>query len=131
MKVSLRNLENQVGQLARNLSRRPHGGLPSNIEKNLIEEVNAVTLRNGRELEEIEREPRKKMEKDKKAVEETLEIDKYESSKETPKVSEALKVSTYKPKIPLPARLKQQQPDQQFSKFLETFKKLHINIPFY
>ena len=86
--------------------------MPSNTEKNPREEVNAVTLRNGRELEEIEREPRKKMEKDKKAVEETLEIDKYESSKETPKVSEALKVSTYKPKIPFPPRLKQQQLDQ-------------------
>ena len=48
MEASLRNLENQVGQLANNLSRKPQGGLPSNIEKNLREEVNAVTLRNGK-----------------------------------------------------------------------------------
>ena len=47
-------------------------------------------------------------------MEETLEIDDFESSKETPKVSEASKVSTYKPKIPFPIRLKQQQLDQQF-----------------
>ena len=58
------------------------------------------------------------MEKGNKVVEETLEIDESESSrkalkvKETPKVSEALKVSTYKPKIPFPPRLKQQQLDQ-------------------
>ena len=59
MKASLRNLENQVGQLANNLSRRPQGGLPSNTEKNSREEVNAVILRSGKELDEIEKEPRK------------------------------------------------------------------------
>ena len=55
MEASLRNLENQVGQLANNLSRRPQGGLPSNTEKNPREEVNAVTLRSGKELEEVEK----------------------------------------------------------------------------
>ena len=58
MEASLRNLENQVGQLASNLSRRLHGTLPSNTEKNPREEVNTVTLRNGRELEEVEKELR-------------------------------------------------------------------------
>ena len=70
------------------------------------------------------------MEKDKKTVEEILEIDESESSKEAPKVKKAPKVSAYKHKVPFPARLKHQQLDQQFSKFLEVFKKLHINIPF-
>ena len=41
-------------QLANNLSRRPQCGLPSNTEKNPKEEVNAVTLKSGKELEEIE-----------------------------------------------------------------------------
>ena len=30
--ISLRNLENQIGQLATALSNRPHGSLPSNTE---------------------------------------------------------------------------------------------------
>ena len=72
MEASLKNLENQVGQLASNLSRRPQGDLPGNTKKNPREKVNAVTLRNGRELEEIEREPRKKVEKDKKIMERPL-----------------------------------------------------------
>ena len=55
MEASLRNLENQVGQLANNLSRRPQGGLPSNTEKNPREKVNAVTLRNGKKLDEIKK----------------------------------------------------------------------------
>ena len=33
-------------------------------------------------------------------------------------------------RIPFPQRLKKSKLDQQFAKFLEVFKKLHINIPF-
>ena len=104
--------------------------MPSNIEKNPRKEINAITLRNGKELEEVVKEPRKKVEKDKKVVEKVLETDESDSSKEAPTVREAPNVSAYKPKVPFPARLKQQQLDQQFSKFFKVFKKLHINIPF-
>ena len=68
MEAPLRNLENQVGQLANNLSRRSQGGLPSNTKKNPREKVNAVTLRSGKELEEVEKEPRKVVDKGKKVV---------------------------------------------------------------
>ena len=64
------------------------------------------------------------VDKGKKIVEETLKIDKSELSREAPKASEAPKVSAYKPKVPFLARLKQQQLDQQFSKFLEVFQKI-------
>ena len=124
MEAFLRNLENQVGQLANNLSRRPQGGLPSNTEKNHKEEVNAVTLKNGKELDEVEKEPRKVIDKGKKVMEETPKEDDTESSKPAPEVK------AYKPKVPFPARLKQHAFDKQFAKFLEVFKKLHINIPF-
>ena len=33
------------------------------------------------------------------------------------------------PKIPFPHRLRKQKDGKQFSKFLEIFKKLQINIP--
>ena len=121
MEASLRNFESQ---LARNLSRRPQGGFPSNTKKNPKEKVNAVTLRNERELEEVEKEPRKVIDKGKKPVDETPKEDDAESSKPTPKVK------AYKPKVPFPTRLKQHALDKQFSKFFEIFKKLHINIPF-
>ena len=68
MEAFLRNLENQVGQLASNLFRRPQGGLPSNTEKNPREKVNAITLRSGKELEEVEKEPRKVVDKGKKVL---------------------------------------------------------------
>ncbi|XP_022851136.1 uncharacterized protein LOC111372937 [Olea europaea var. sylvestris] len=34
------------------------------------------------------------------------------------------------PKVPLPQRLKKNKLDKQFSKFLDVFEKLHVNIPF-
>ena len=35
-----------------------------------------------------------------------------------------------KPNVPYPQTLRKKQFDQQFGKFMEIFKKLHINIPF-
>ena len=52
--------------MANNLSRRPQGGLPSNTEKNPKEEVNAVTLRSGKKLDEVKKEPRKVVDKGEK-----------------------------------------------------------------
>ena len=56
--------------------------------------------------------------------------DEAESSKSVPTMKFAPKVKAYKPKVPFPARLVQHNLDKQFSKFLEVFKKLHINFPF-
>ncbi|XP_022859399.1 uncharacterized protein LOC111380147, partial [Olea europaea var. sylvestris] len=38
-------------------------------------------------------------------------------------------VNPYEPPIPFPQRLKKHKMEQQYKKFLEVFKKLHINIP--
>ena len=130
MKASLRNLKTQVGQLAHQLSGKTYGNLPSNTERNQREEVNAITLRNGRELEEVEKEPRERVKKDKKVMDETPKKDESESSKFVPTVKFVPEVKAYKPKVPFPARLVQHNLDKQFSRFLEVFKKLHINIPF-
>ncbi|XP_021987249.1 uncharacterized protein LOC110883870 [Helianthus annuus] len=39
-------------------------------------------------------------------------------------------VKEYTPRVPYPGRLKKQKNEEQYGKFLEMFKKLHINIPF-
>ena len=52
--ASLRNLENQVGQLTSALNNRPQGTLQSDTENQRHEEkehCKAITLRSGRELE--------------------------------------------------------------------------------
>ena len=130
MEAFQRNLETQVGQLAHHLSGRTYGNLPSNTERNPREEVNAITLRNGRELEEMKKELRERVKKDKKIMDETPKRDELESSKSVPTVKFAPEVKAYKPKVFFPARLVQHNLDKQFSKFFEVFKKLHINIPF-
>ena len=48
---SIHNLKVQVGQLANSLSSRNQGALPSNTEKNPKEQVKAITLRSGIELQ--------------------------------------------------------------------------------
>ena len=63
-------------------------------------------------------------------MEETPKRDESKSSKSVPKVKVAPKVQVYKPKVPFPTRLVQYNLNKQFSKFLEVFKKLHINTPF-
>ncbi|XP_070036243.1 uncharacterized protein [Nicotiana tomentosiformis] len=57
-RTDFRNLERQVGQLVSNQNTRPAGALSSDTEKN--PQVNAITLRNGMELEET---PKKKRDK--------------------------------------------------------------------
>ncbi|XP_019234601.1 PREDICTED: uncharacterized protein LOC109215042 [Nicotiana attenuata] len=57
LRTEFRNLERQFGQMANNQNIRLVGALPSDTEKN--SQVNALTLRNGRELVEV---PKKKNE---------------------------------------------------------------------
>ncbi|KAJ0967911.1 hypothetical protein J5N97_024828 [Dioscorea zingiberensis] len=45
------SLENQMGPMARTLSERPLGSLPSNTETNPREQCKAITLRSGKEIE--------------------------------------------------------------------------------
>ena len=48
---STHNLEVQMGQLANSLAIRNQGALPSNTEKNPKEQVKAITLRSGTEIQ--------------------------------------------------------------------------------
>ncbi|KAL0312799.1 UNVERIFIED_CONTAM: hypothetical protein Sradi_5679200 [Sesamum radiatum] len=50
--ASIRNIEMQIGQLVSIVSGRREGQLPSDTEKNPKEQVNAVTLKNGKTLGE-------------------------------------------------------------------------------
>src|SRR5436190_1541325 len=129
----LKNLEQQVGQIHGLLSQRQPGKLPSDTEKNLREHVNAVILRSGttyegqqvvineKEDEEIEENNDEQEEVD----------DEVERAKEKERVDQRVKeyVAKYD-RPPFPSRLKNQTEDKQYSKFLNMFRSLHINIPF-
>ena len=132
--AQLRNLEAQLGQMANLLTERQPGSLPCNSEVNPRrdgnEHVKAVTLRSGKELESQLQPP----------VVEQLETEeitqpkrKDDADKEQPQEKQSSETSvetkTSIP-VPYPQRLKKHKLDKQFTKFMDVFKKLHINIPF-
>ena len=123
------------------LTERQHGSLPSNSKVNPRREgnehVKAVTLRSGRELA-ISGQPLVIEEEETKEVIQTCQDDKIEKEQPQEKkyVEEETKAkdrpTTTEPYalIPYPQRLKKNKLDKKFTKFMEVFKKLHINIPF-
>ena len=124
--ASIRNLEVQMGQIANLLSSRQHGSLPSNTETNPKEQVNLIILRSGKQLDEPQKEAKKV---DEEQAEHTTKVSKAVSL-EIPQPNPTAPVKAYVPPIPFPQRLRKNNIDKQFLKFLDVFKKLHINIPF-
>ena len=132
--AQLRSLEAQMGQMANLLTERQPGSLPSNSEVNPRrdgnEQVKAVMLRSGKELKSQVQPP----------VVEQLEIEeiiqperKDDADKEQPQEKQSSETSSEAKAsipVPYPQRLKKHKLDKQFTKFMDVFKKLHINIPF-
>ncbi|XP_075497140.1 uncharacterized protein LOC142534108 [Primulina tabacum] len=127
MGATMKSLETQIGQLANTLKDQNRGQFPSNTEVNPREQCKAVTLRSGKEIGIPE------------PAEENVEIlvekdDEKGVSVENDKVEEPEKVHKQQPlpnvNLPYPQRFKKKGLDDQFSKFLEIFKKININILF-
>ena len=142
--AQLRNLEVQMGQMASLLTERQHGSFPSNSEVNPREEgkeyCKAITLRSRRELEIPGQQPVVE-EAESKEQDQVRSKDQMqgEQPRETRSVNDnKVRIETEKraradePAIPIsyPQCLKKGRLEKQFAKFLDIFKKLHINIPF-
>ena len=136
--VQLRNLEVQMGHMANLLTERQSGSLPSNSEVNSRREgnehVKVVMLRSGRELA-IQGQPLVIEEVETEEVIQTSHKDNIEREQPQEKkfVGEETEAKDYlQPIAPIlyPQRLKKHKLDKKFTKFMEVFKKLYINIPF-
>ncbi|XP_062100691.1 uncharacterized protein LOC133806615 [Humulus lupulus] len=115
-RASIQSLDTQIGQLATLMKNRSEENLPSTTEVNPKEQCNAISLRSGKEL------------KGPKAVDKEK---KMSGSNVTENLQKQQGISIdYHIKIPYPERLQRNKLDKQFAKFLEVFRKLHINIPF-
>ena len=140
--ASLKNLETQVGQLALAMQNQSKGAFPSDTRKNL-KDCMVVTLRCSRELEE-RRNKKKEIEKEKHAeIREKLKQHSLEVAEEdrTTKMQQEQQVEkgnlrnkeevkVYNPQVSFPRRLQKTKLEEQFSRFLNMFKKIEINIPF-
>ncbi|KAL5556754.1 hypothetical protein UlMin_038990 [Ulmus minor] len=118
--ASIRNLEHQVGEISKLLTEKGQGALPSNTERNPREEAKVITLRSGKELE-------KSKEASKQAIEEDTSVSKNQPATTT--IEQPLPKPSSNA-VPFPQRLRKQNLDKQFSKFIDIFKSLHINLPF-
>ena len=101
------------------------------------EHVKVVTLRSGRELvvprpppviEEVETEKVTKTSQNDKIEREQPQEKKY--AEEEIEAKDGQTMTEPNVPIPYPQRLKKNKLDKQFTKFMDVFKKLHINIPF-
>ncbi|KAL5554731.1 hypothetical protein UlMin_042132 [Ulmus minor] len=104
--AALRNLENQVGQLATALSSRPSGALPNLVQEESINQQ----VKNQQENKEVENSAEK-------------------SDADVSEVPQQIHQQR-RPPPPFPQRFQKQQQDKKFQKFLDILKQLHINIPF-
>ena len=117
------------------------GSVPSDTRKD-PRECMAVLLRSGKKLDERRVEKDTEEENDVEIREEfkqhsskTTEEEKpskmqqeQQVEKENPRKKE--EVEAYEPQVPFPQRLQKVRLEEQFSRFLDMFKKIEINIPF-
>ena len=124
--ASLKNLETQVGQLALNMPNQSKGTFPSDTQKN-PKDCMAIQLRSGKDLSTNKRTERKE-ETEAERKEETEKEREKNSQIEQPKGSNDQKkkerVPAYTPSVPFPQRLQKSSTEEQFSKFLDIFKKI-------
>ncbi|KAL4397156.1 hypothetical protein AHAS_Ahas01G0163700 [Arachis hypogaea] len=136
IRASIKNLEVLVGQLSKQILERSTSTFQGDTVVNPGEDCKAIQLRSGKvagsetkineELVEKEAPEKKRGELEHappKRVDNPFP-DSLDTYPTLPKAPE------YKPKMPYPQRLQKETKDKQFSKFLEIFRKLQINIPF-
>ncbi|KAI3819085.1 hypothetical protein L1987_12908 [Smallanthus sonchifolius] len=127
-KASIQTIENQVGQIAKLLSERPPGGLPSNTEPNPKAHVKAITTRSGRGTGPDPQVPVHESSEEEVVIE--IPDETPPRGKPASKSRPREPVRDYTPAVPYPGRLKKQKMEEQYGKFLGLFKQLHINLPF-
>ena len=126
--ASLKNLETKIGQLALNLQNQMKDAFPSDTKKN-PKDCMAVQLRSGKDLEEkTEKDESNKGEEGPDNAE-TLE---KKRKKEQLSREEGSKKKTKNNLLafPFPQRLQKSTIEEQFARFLKTFQKLDISMPF-
>ena len=122
---SIQNLENQVSQLATSLNKlESQGKLPSQTVVNQKENVSAITLRSGKELEPVAGKRRGHgLASD---AETEVEVD---VQPEQPEKSAPLEPKIFEIRPPFPERLAKTKKEKDEKEILETLRKVEVNIP--
>ncbi|XP_031247321.1 uncharacterized protein LOC116105038 [Pistacia vera] len=124
---SIQSLENQMGQMATVIScleAKFGGKLPSQTVVNPKENVNAVTLRSGKKMEE----PKLDNQSVAKEAEIEDEIEKEEATTES-KVIHNPSIQLQSNILPFPGRFAKSKKEEKDKEILEMFRKVEVNIP--
>ena len=126
--ASLKNLETQIGHLALTLQNQIKDAFPSDTKKN-PKDCMVVQLRSGKELEKekSEKEGNKgegSLENDESLEKERKNEQQEEGERNKKKGQNSMTV------VPFPQRLQKSKIEEQFARFLKTFQKLEISMPF-
>ncbi|XP_062105572.1 uncharacterized protein LOC133817167 [Humulus lupulus] len=130
MGASMKKIETQVGQLAIVVNSNQKGSFPSDTVVNPKESCQAISLRSSKVLDEgnVQECSKEKVESVVQEVDKEEQAKKQSGSDKTDMKKDSLPM--YQPPIPYPQRFQKKKLDEQFAKFLEIFKRIHINIPF-
>ena len=133
--ASIRNLETQVGQLAKQLADQQGSQFSANTQTNLKEHCKAITTRSGKVVgdgigdklnvegsgvEEEKHESEGEKEKSREESGKSEKSDRNESQMRSPPMRD----------VPYPHTPSRKDKDRQFSRFMDVLKRLQINIPF-
>ncbi|XP_021743960.1 uncharacterized protein LOC110710006 [Chenopodium quinoa] len=127
----LKNLENQVSQLANTVGKlqaQNSNKLPSQLERNLKENASAISLRSGKQLEVPEKSNSEVL-ADYQEEQETVVLGKNEQPS---KVSDVVssKTNHFSSSVPFPSRLTSKDKKKEMEKeVLDVFRKVEVNIP--
>ncbi|KAJ4724783.1 DNA-directed DNA polymerase [Melia azedarach] len=131
--ANVKSSEVHVGQLATSIKSLYSGKSLSETEVNPIEQCMVITLRSGKELEPLKCKENEAMDNKMKESEVIRKKVAKEVLKEVSKphgISFPDNPPIITPPFPFSHRFQKKKLDDQFSKFLEMFKKLYVNIPF-
>ena len=136
MRSSIHNLEKQIGQITLNVGKleaQMNGKLPSQ-SLNPIENVSAIMLRSGKELEEqrskqIEMEEEEEIKTELSTKKEHPPPPQTETMTITPKVTPHSMNSSFKTFPPFPMSSFRSKIEDKEKEILEVFKKVELNIP--
>ncbi|XP_070028666.1 uncharacterized protein [Nicotiana sylvestris] len=118
---AIKNIKVQMGQISMSLNNRPHGTLLADTQINLKDQgskqLMAVIVQPAQKKHNTQIEAEKEAETTQEPVVEVV------SNKENTQI-----IGKKRPLIPFPQRLAKYQKEEQYKKFLEMLKQIHVNI---
>ena len=126
--ASLKNLETQIGQLALTLQNQIKDVFPSDTKKN-PKDCMAMQLSSGKELEKKKSE-KEEGNKGEGSLENAESLEKEGKEQQEEGERNKKKGQNSMPAVPFPQRLQKSKIEEQFARFLKTFQKLEISMPF-